>query len=264
MSPHSQANKTMSRARLLVQRFTATFSILCVVIYLGFVAVDGWEFWHKARRNELQGSVAEYQQQMQEAVGRLSDDVKKVDAIRLGRVYTETLDKTDCTWLFVCHERVIEPNSWVTYKGYRMGMHLPEPPFTTMVIPTGRTIRGTPHALGRMAAAIVRAGGWAIAMFLACTVIWIALFGLVVLSDTGSKTMLPSMMPMGSPLFIPLLVWCVQWAAVAAMDRLGWAVALAAHVAAYSSALAVLVGIRHVWKTPHELRELTEVLREPA
>ena len=47
------------------------------------------------------------------------------------------------------------------------------------------------------------------------------------------------------------------------MDRLGWAVALTAHVAAYSSALAVLVGVRHEWKTPHELREMSEVLREP-
>ena len=101
-------------------------------------------------------------------------------------------------------------------------------------------------------------------MFLACTVIWLALLGLVLSSDSGSKSMAPWMMLVGSPMFIPLLVWCVQWAAVAAMDRLGWAVALTAHVAAYSSALAVLVGVRHVWKTPHELRELTQVLREPA
>jgi hypothetical protein len=263
MTPHSQTTKVVSKVRMLVKRFMATFSILCVVIYLAFVAVDSWEFWHKARQHELQGSVAEYQKQMQEAVGRLSEDVKKVDAIRLGRVYLETLDRTDCTWLFACHERAIVPNQWLTYNKYRLGVHIPEPAFTSMVIPTGRTIRGTPHALRMMATAIVQAGGWAVMMFLACTVIWGALFGLVLASQAG-KTMLPFMMLMASPMLIPLLAWCVQWAAVAAMDRMGWAVALAAHVAAYSSALAVLVGARHVWKTPHELRELTEVLREPA
>jgi hypothetical protein len=112
MSPDSQATKAVSKARLLVKRFMATFSILCVVMYLGFVAVDSWEFWHKARQNELQGSAAEYQAQMQEAVGRQSAEVKKVDAIRLGWVYTDALDKTDCNWLFACHERAIQPNTW--------------------------------------------------------------------------------------------------------------------------------------------------------
>src|SRR5882724_4822472 len=117
MSPHSQATKAVSKARLLVKRFMATFSILCVVMYLGFVAVDSWEFWHKARQNELQGSVAEYQEQMQEAVGRQSAEVKKVDAIRLGWVYTDTLNQTDCNWLFVCQARVFGPGDRGMYRG---------------------------------------------------------------------------------------------------------------------------------------------------
>ena len=263
MSPHSQATKAVSKARLLVKRFMATFSILCLVMYLGFVAVDSWEFWRKARQNELQGSAAEYQAQMQEAVGRQSAEVKKVDAIRLGWVYTDTLNQTDCSWLFVCQARVFGPGDRGMYRGNHIAPKT-EPLFSGPMIPTGRTMRGTPHALRMMAGAIVQAGGWAVTMFLACTVIWLALLGLVLSSDSGSKSMAPWMMLVGSPMFIPLLVWCVQWAAVAAMDRLGWAVALTAHVAAYSSALAVLVGVRHVWKTPHELRELTQVLREPA
>ena len=62
----------------------------------------------------------------------------------------------------------------------------------------------------------------------------------------------------GKPETDPRSVWGRRWTGWA------WAVALTAQVAAYSGALAVLVGVRHVWKTPHELRELTEVLRASA
>jgi hypothetical protein len=263
MSPYSEAKKPGSKARLAIKRFLAMFSMLCLAIYLCFVAADGWEFWRKASQHELQGSIAEYQKQMQEAVRRQSAEVGSVDAIRLGRMYTSTLNDTDCSWMFVCHERVFGPNDWVTYSGIPIA-HKVEPLFSGMMIPTGRTIRGTPHAMKVMTGAIVHAGAWAVTMFLACTVIWLALLVLVLTSETGSRTLVPWMMLMAAPMLVPLLVWCVQWVAVAAMDRLGWAVALGVHVAAYSSALALVVGVRHVWKTPHELQELTKVFREPS
>ena len=239
----------MSKLRLMLRRFAATFTIFCLALYLCFVAADGWEFWQKAQKHELQASVADYQQQMQEQVRHQSEALKNVDAINLGRVYLNTLNDTDCSWLFVCHPRVFGPDDWFTVRGIPIA-HKIDPPFSGMMIPSGRTVRGTPHALRVTAVAIAQAGAWAVLMFLACTVIWLALVFLVLASDTGSNSYAPWMMLMGSPLFIPLLVWCVQWVAVAAMDRLGWAVALAAHVAAYSSALAVLVGARHVWRTP--------------
>src|ERR1700674_5881494 len=119
MAPHEAGNKVISRTRVLMKRVMAAFSLFSVVIYLGLFLKDTVEFWHQAKTQEIKTSLAEYQQRMQEEVATQSDEIKRVDAIRLGRVYSDSLQETDCNWIFVCHPRVYGPNDYNYYRGLR-------------------------------------------------------------------------------------------------------------------------------------------------
>jgi hypothetical protein len=232
------------------------------VLYLIFLAADANEYRKAVARGEVHASVAAYAASMQAAVDRQLKALSRVDPWTLASNYSDTLGRTQCNWLFYC--KAIDYGGSTNLDRAVNQLTAPvEPifvPGSGFPIPTAHTVRGTPYALLVTAGAIAHSGGWAIAMFLSRTVIWIALWFLVITSKEGSLSYVPYLMVVGAPFWISILVKCVQWVAEAALSRAGWVVGLAAVVLAHSGALAVLVGIPHAMKSPREIREAAATL----
>lgn len=121
-------------------------------------------------------------------------------------------------------------------------------------IPTLRAIRGTPYALFKTAGAIGSAGGWAIVMFLSCTVIWVVL---LVRVANGETPMVAYLMVISAPLGISLLVMCVQWICKGALELglAGCLISAGLLALAPSTALAMAVEFHHLLKVPGEAVE---------
>ena len=128
------------------------------------------------------------------------------------------------------------------------------------VLPTWRAIRGTPYALIVTAGDIRRDGFWAIGMFLSCTLIWAMLLLRAARSETP---IVVYPMIIAAPLFIPLMVVCLQWVCEGALDLglAGCLVAAGLLALAPSTALALVVGLRHLYKVPGEAVEGIEKLK---
>jgi hypothetical protein len=136
-------------------------------------------------------------------------------------------------------------------------------------IPTLHTLLGIPRATFVTIRAILKAGPWAITIFLACGILY---FGVgaplitILLRDRGKKDWdaLPLtviVLLFVSPIAVPILVGGVQSAAAALGNAVSWMVGLLAIVATWSAAIGVLVGIPHVWKSPREVKEALQVIR---
>jgi hypothetical protein len=130
--------------------------------------------------------------------------------------------------------------------------------FGPIFVPTFETIRGTPYALLQMAVAIRKQGAWAAAMYLSCAVIFVVLWFWAVNKSKGGFWIYTT--AVFAPLCISFMVMCVQWVAQMALQTCGWAVGLLAIIIAHATALALLVGVRHIVKTPRELVEEFEKL----
>lgn len=273
MSAHAdEPLRPLSPIRRTIRFYVGLFGMFCVGLTLLFAALEAVEFVKKVNDGEMKKSVEEYKEKIGQSVEKQSDALHNTRPRAMMNVYLDTLQQTDCNWLFRCHERTFGPDDYYWARGIRMGLK-PDPIVQSgpVLIPTGRTFRGSPHALMEMAGAVWVAGMPAVLMFLACTVLWLALV-LYTLGKAGDLKV-PGFIPFSlitiSPFGITLLVACVQWVAEAALRVLspllgpvmGRAVSGAAYVAAYSSALAVVVGLRHAWKSPHEWREAAEVMR---
>lgn len=124
-------------------------------------------------------------------------------------------------------------------------------------IPKWDTIRGTPYALLQMAVAIRKQGARAVAMYISCTVIFIALW-LWAASKAKEGGYWIYATAVFAPLTISLMVWCVQLIAEGALKTFGWALGMLAIIVAHATAIALLVGVRHIVKTPWELAEQLE------
>lgn len=133
-------------------------------------------------------------------------------------------------------------------------------------IPTLHTVLGTPRATFVTIKAILKAGPWAITIFIACGVLY---FGVgvplisVLLRDKGQKTgdkvpLILIVLLLVSPVADPILVEGVQWGATQVGNAL---VGLWVMVATWSAAISVVVGIPHVWKSPREVKEAYHVVR---
>jgi hypothetical protein len=261
MSSDGKASKPPSRVFLQLRRFVSALSIIAVVLYLIFLIADAHEYHKKVVDGEVNASAEAYAESMRADVQRQLDALTKVDPWTLASKYSETLGKTNCNWFFFCTAIDFGGNNHLQRVANEMTT-VPPPifvPWSSFPIPTAHTIRGTPYALLVTAGAIAGAGGWAIAMYLSCAVLWGALMVLVLTSKEGSVSYVPYLMLVGAPFWISVLVKCVQWVAEAALARAGWAVGLVALVLAHSGALAVLVGIPHVLRSPREIREAAEV-----
>jgi hypothetical protein len=242
----------------------STFRIACLVIYLGILVFEGVKFADEVWNGEIQPSVAAYKESMRAEVAGQAAELEKVKPFTLLDVMYTTLEGTKCDWLFHCVEIQVQTVMW-------HGAAIPKAqdvqpilvPGDSFPIPTAHTIRGTPHALKAMVVSIGKAGFWAVLMFAACTVLWVALWVWMMRTDHVIHPYLPYLMIVCTPLAITVMVWCVQWVGQLMLTWIGWwPVTLAAYVAAWSGAIAVIVGLPHAWKTPHELHEAVEGLRK--
>ena len=251
MSVGKQRQKVWSGVVSLFMGVGSTFRIACLVIYLVILVIEGCKFAGEVRRGEIQPSVAAYKDSMHAAVDRQAAELAKVKPFELLEVLYKTLEGTNCDWRFHCVER---PDQSEDLPIFQSG---------TFPIPTGHTICGTPHALKAMVGTIVDSGFWAVLMFAACTVIWVALWLWMMRTNLAMHPLIPFPMIVCSPIAITLMVWCVQWVGQLVLTWIGWwPVTLAAYVAAWGGAVAVIVALPHAWKTPHELHEAVEGLRK--
>ena len=106
-------------------------------------------------------------------------------------------------------------------------------------IPTVHTLLGLPQALWQTAAAIWRAGGWAIVMFGSCGVIWAVV--LMRMVKGGWSPWPVYAMVAGAPVWITLMVMLVQWTGEAALHVFGAAAATLLSWIPISGATAALL-----------------------
>jgi uncharacterized integral membrane protein len=128
-----------------------------------------------------------------------------------------------------------------------------------ILIPTWATIRGTPYALWKMIDAIHDAGWRAEALYLSCTVIFAFLWLAAANAKDSNGYFIYTTLVL-SPLCISLMVLVVQWITKVALNTFGWVIGMFAIILAHATALALIVGARHILKTPRELAEEIEKL----
>lgn len=249
----------------LWHKFLAPFLVIAAILYVGIYASDVYEYFHHGGPDSLLSAIRETTQ-------RQLDDLKKVDAKALTDVFVRTVEHTTCTWLFQCTPPppVVHapPTRWNPAEGLQHYMdHVPEPegprllyhPGWIIYLPSAQLIKGTPHALKETAGEIADAGGWAIAMFLSCTVLWLAAIWLV--AKDGKGALIAYLMFVGSLLAISVMVTVVQAVSEFLLEKVGSAVGLLVVVAAQSSALVLLVGLPHIIETPHTVKKALSVYR---
>jgi hypothetical protein len=219
------------------------------------------------KRHERDGSAEKYSASIKSVVNGQLVELGKVNPMVLVGKFSGALADSVCNYPFLC-----EPIKQQTRPAYIGNIEVdlpvasPPPPklihqLVTIPIPSWHAISATPYAAWQMAVAVKNAGGWAIAMFLSCTVIWAAL---LVRVARGETPIMAYFMVIFAPLCISLMVMCVQWLCETALNTLGvvGCVVVAGIMAiAHSSALALIVGFRHLYKAPLEVVEEVKVLR---
>ncbi|MEO8754337.1 MAG: hypothetical protein ABI624_16835 [Casimicrobiaceae bacterium] len=258
----------------VLRRTWLIFLIIAGVLYCATWAWELHEYFSTegdAKIEENRKRYGSFVESMRAGVQHRLDQLKAVDADALVNVYFRTMQTTDCDWLFQCtplyhQERLgyTGPRTPVAAADSQLFYH----PGWILYVPTSRTVRGTPHALVETATAIRRSGGWAVAMFASCTAIW----GVLVLAAIKSrsenegpgKPLVVYLMVLAAPFAIALMVSAVQWVAERALEKVGGGMGLLVEVLAHSTALALIVGIPHILRSPRELREAAETLKHLA
>ena len=204
--------------------------------------------------------------------------VNQVDPMELASAFGDSLRSHNCKWIVACEtiKRDAPPKIHALEAGTPTTTNLndamksiaqappPAPELFTQIgnfpIPTWHTVTGSPRAAYDSAKHISHAGPWAITMFISCTIIW---FVLLFKGMSGDNGMIVYAMVVGCPLGISLMVWCVQHLCEAALHLglLGCAITIGIMGALHSVALVLVVGFRHIMKTPKELAEEVKELR---
>ncbi|MEO6807230.1 MAG: hypothetical protein ABI286_11550 [Edaphobacter sp.] len=267
MSTHGGEQRPGAAGQVWLRRLVAPFSIIATILYVGIYAGEAYEYFHadKKATSETRES-GDFRSAMQAKVKRQQDELKNVDSSILIRVYTETLENTNCTWLFQCapvprprftdwREAAARMSTTPTKADSQLLYH----PGWILYIPTARTIKGTPHALREAMKQIWDTGGWAIAMFLSCTVIWAAIVWLT--AAKGESALMVYCMVLGALPAISIMVSVVQLASEQLLKAGSW-LAVVPIVAVHSGALTLLVGLPHIFKAPREVGEAAEVFRK--
>jgi hypothetical protein len=263
--PHQDAGS--SRFRNL-RRIVSLVALACIILYPICYAIESWECVHS--KEDTNKKQLEYKAAMTALLQSHLDRLNAVHPSALADVYTQTLKGTNCDWFFFCSP-IPPPQPAPGNFLDRAATSLTQPDNSprlfyepkilgfTIPIPTGHTLAGTPNALLAMAGAILKTGGWGISMFLACTVLWVFLFRYLWMS-----VKLPHILyifAVLAPYWVALMVEIMQGFAQWVFHLLGSTVGFFAYLAAHVTAIALLLGVRHIARTPAEIVEQVERLR---
>jgi hypothetical protein len=252
-----------------------------VALFLGFYAL--LSLWillsevYDSRHPEPDSSAEIRKDGLPRAMGaatqRQLEQLKRVDAKALTSVFFTTVESTNCTWLFQCTPpppvvHSLSPN-WDPAKGLQHFMD-PKPaeprllyhPGWIIYLPSAQLIKGTPHALKEMAKKIWCVGGWAVAMFLSCTVIWLAAIWLA--ANDGKGLLIAYLMLLGSVFAISLMVTAVQSVSEYMLMKVGSVMGQLVILAPYVAAIALVFEFLHVVELWHKLIEALSVTRKEA
>ena len=212
---------------------------------------------------------------MQNTVHHQSDQIRQVAPFRLAGAFTTDLYDFNCTWYLHCESnespkmdlseylRTHPLDTPLRYREQAITDPAPEKPTSLfyvtgpLPIPTFHTIFGTPHALRAAAASIGAAGGWAVLMFISCTILYFAIWLLLARGD-DNRGFFYLWMIMAAPIGIPLVVAAFQLVAGFFIVGVNWALGLLIYVASLASALSLIVAVPHIVKAPREVLEAAE------
>jgi hypothetical protein len=251
-----------------IRRFFSVAALVCIVLYPVCYAIESWECLHP--KPDVNKEQLEYKAAMTALLQRHLDQLNAVHPNALAGVYTTTLQTTNCDWFFFC-EAIPKPPPPPGNFLDRAATYLSQPDNTPRLfyephilgfpipIPTGHTIAGTPHALLAMAGAVLKTGAWGVSMFLACTVLWVFLMRFLWI-----HVRLPHVLyifAILAPYWISIMVEIMQGFAQWVFQLLGSTVGFFAYLAAHVTAIALLLGFRHIARTPAEIVEQVERIR---
>ena len=255
------------RWRTRLRRIGARISIITIVIYVAFFLSHMFEYFHtaKVKPAQVHESSGSSMESMHNWLKSKYEGLGRVNPRALADVYSYSLVTTNCDWLFQCEPIFHRERSGFT--GMRTRVTASDPQLFyhlgwIIYIPTLRTIHGTPYALWETVKAIRNQGFWVVAMFLSCTVIWLAIVvGSVRSKEPGPmRYLVPYLMVLGAVPGISFMVAGMQWMGELVLEKAGSGLGLLVEVLAHSSALALLVSIPHVFKAPREVKEALELL----
>ena len=192
------------------------------------------------------------------------DNLQGKDTGTLAGEFGYFLETRNCPFIFRCESVDALPRNATLQQRMENATKTPPVlfvPWSPIPIPTWHTIAGTPRALWYTAQQIAAAGYWAIAVFLSCTLLWLAMLIRAARSDT---LIVGYLMSVGAPLGIGLMVTLTQWlcqAALKSLDAAGCAVVVVFMAILHGTALALLVGLNHISKAPAEIAEGIEKLK---
>jgi hypothetical protein len=198
------------------------------------------------------------------------EQLEKVDSAGLAGVFVDTLETNTCNWIFQC-THIQNEHSLLKGGGLSNAVidltSAPPPrpqlfyhPGGPIYIPTVHTLLGLPKALWETAAAIWRAGVWAVLVFGSCTVIWAVV--LIRMVKGGGSPWPVYAIVVGAPVWITLMVMLVQGMGELALHRFGPTVASSLFFLPLSGATVVLlIQLPHLVEAPHELRKALRAFR---
>lgn len=186
-------------------------------------------------------------------------DLQGLDAGGLTGDFGWFLNNWNCPFIVHCVSiDAMPPGSTMENRERHLAEKTPPQPISVAI---WHNISATPRALLYTAHQIVKAGYWATALFLACTVLW---FFAMLREARGKTPVAALLMVVGSPLGIGLMVVCVQWLCALALHTLGIIGALIAvglMATVEGTAISALVVGHHLSKAPEEIAEGLEKLK---
>jgi hypothetical protein len=264
--PHSRAGSAFKRLRHLGN--------ILMILLCGLVATIEVV---KAIHGGPEETTSSFSGRMRNVIEGQLVKVDQIDPMQLATSFSYSLLHNNCKWIVSCEKidddpppkiHVLDPiPTGTNLEAAAKYIATPLPPkpelltqFGGFPIPTWHSINGAPRAAWDSAKIIGGAGPWAITMFLSCTIIW---FVLLFKAASGDNAMIVYAMVIGCPLGISLMVWCVQHLCEAALHLglLGCAITVGIIGALHSVALVLVVGFRHIMKTPRELAEEVKELK---
>ncbi len=272
--PEPNESVRPAQRRSLLKRLRHIGTILLILLSGYYAIKDVVEVVHEMRaeaRKDADGEAAKpdehsFSERLKALVASQVAQLDRVDPMSLKDTYIGSLEQNNCSWFVDC--RPVERRGVDVRIGtLDLGMNTIVERPTLVVrlgpipIPTWHTISGAPLATLQSVRMVAHSGYWAIAMFLSCAIIW---FVILLSFARQDSAMAAYMMFIGAPIGISCMVWCVQKLSEGALHLfglLGCAVALSLAGLLHSTALALVVGFRHIVLTRKELAEETEKLR---
>jgi hypothetical protein len=259
-----ETQKTQSDLGRIKRKVRLSLPLAIVLLSVGYAIFDLVDSGDKLKQEFVQ---QRYNVDTSTRVGRINvlirDQVRSLQGIDPGGLtgsFGYFLNTYNCPFFIRCERADTLPEN--SSEAERIRNVAEAPPARSFIGSVWHVISATPQAVYYTAGKIRKAGNWAIAMFVSCTILW---FALLVHEARGSTPIAALAMFVGAPAGIGLMVILAQRVCAVAMNTLGFlgcVLAVLVMAVIHGTAVVVVVGSYHLSKGPREVAEGIAKIRE--